>query len=980
MDAREFPLQLCSMAIAARVCVVVLCIWIGSPGVLADCTYDKPTDSCSKDCDAYTCVAAAREAHMGNPAVVTGTVIEKKDGSTSNKYKFYDDDVSQRDRDSLSDNVLTNPIEEFTYFNSPFNWDKLHTKVMPESEAIMALPMTVRELEMRLPFEDDEIKFRSLLPETKRTDALPKPTNIWGKAAINSVSAFTCEGDDFIRMEGFPCEGNPSHSFCDMARFAKTTVVVNDTAKRGVEGHQVTHFHLRKGASARRAVQSFANNDDALFGEAASQLGMQYTNEPNEYAEACTRASREAIQHTLSFIGRELRACKGIGCSATPYWPQVEERKSCLISLLKSMLELQDIFAQPFHLNELDENLSGLERLVLNQLHPGRLSLNRTEVHYYMGAMLGQIALTANSIRSYTDALGGNSRARGVFADVVVPCEWECDPTFYNATDGCDCNCGPVVDPDCMGTETTGNGTLFGCLDYVDGTTCNLSNGECDGELIDVPEGWTCERHFYNATDGCDCSCGVYDPDCDAQGFDPDLEFYGQNVQMAEQYCHPLLAVPVPQFVPLLWTCDVDSYGTADGCNCECGSWDPDCGTPSQPVLNCPCDGMECNAGFCVGECREKEIVGTLVEVITRSTRDLSFGAVSSLQSPGTPSGHKPHWPMGPYAEGRYEGRRSHPRKRAIDNQRNVAGDTCYHAVPFAWSCQSNYYNASDGCDCECGAWDPDCDSDPEVFGCDGHITTCVMRNNTGVCNLVQYSPAPGWFCSPNFYNATDGCDCECGAHDPDCDDPDQDVFGCYDDIGCLASGICDWPTAPAEWTCEAYFYDANDGCDCNCGMYDPDCDLVESDLFNCPCSDMTCSPEGFCTGECLLGKNLVELSVRDLPLVSGSIDPVNKEGVIAELVLSSTVRWRVAFDSPVEGFEASDIQGPFHSVEIEVVEGAKRDLSGQVFIITTSLRACDGAVVLTIPENSVTPTNQELRGVVNYAACIGRIFGNVSE
>merc|ERR1712146_602470 len=123
--------------------------------------------------------------------------------------------------------------------------------------------------------------------------------------------------------------------------------------------------------------------------------------------------------------------------------------------------------------------------------------------------------------------------------------------------------------------------------------------------------------------------------------------------------------------------------------------------------------------------------------------------------------------------------------------------------------------------------------------------------------------------------------------------------------------GICDWPTAP-EWTCEAYFYDANDGCDCNCGMYDPDCDLVESDLFNCPCSDMTCSPEGFCTGECLLGKNLVELSVRDLPLVSGSIDPVNKEGVIAELVLSSTVRWRVAFDSPVEGFEASDIQGPF--------------------------------------------------------------------
>jgi hypothetical protein len=27
----------------------------------------------------------------------------------------------------------------------------------------------------------------------------------------------------------------------------------------------------------------------------------------------------------------------------------------------------------------------------------------------------------------------------------------------------------------------------------------------------------------------------------------------------------------------LTWTCDVDSYGTDDGCDCGCGALDPDC-------------------------------------------------------------------------------------------------------------------------------------------------------------------------------------------------------------------------------------------------------------------------------------------------------------------------------------------------------------------------------------------------------------------
>jgi len=31
----------------------------------------------------------------------------------------------------------------------------------------------------------------------------------------------------------------------------------------------------------------------------------------------------------------------------------------------------------------------------------------------------------------------------------------------------------------------------------------------------------------------------------------------------------------------------------------------------------------------------------------------------------------------------------------------------------------------------------------------------------------------------------------------------------------------------PTTWTCNAAFYGSNDGCDCNCGAWDPDCDVT---------------------------------------------------------------------------------------------------------------------------------------------------------
>ena len=61
--------------------------------------------------------------------------------------------------------------------------------------------------------------------------------------------------------------------------------------------------------------------------------------------------------------------------------------------------------------------------------------------------------------------------------------------------------------------------------------------------------------------------------------------------------------------------------------------------------------------------------------------------------------------------------------------------------VPSSWHCPADYYNAKDGCDCNCGAYDPDCDDDqslvlncgsepylPGEFKCDATTATCVRH------------------------------------------------------------------------------------------------------------------------------------------------------------------------------------------------------------------------------------------------------------
>lgn len=56
---------------------------------------------------------------------------------------------------------------------------------------------------------------------------------------------------------------------------------------------------------------------------------------------------------------------------------------------------------------------------------------------------------------------------------------------------------------------------------------------------------------------------------------------------------------------------------------------------------------------------------------------------------------------------------------------------------------------------------------------------------------LDQPEVCAQWTCDPSYYDVGDGCDCDCGAWDPDCNDPWQEVYNCEDGETCVDPGVC---------------------------------------------------------------------------------------------------------------------------------------------------------------------------------------------
>jgi hypothetical protein len=110
---------------------------------------------------------------------------------------------------------------------------------------------------------------------------------------------------------------------------------------------------------------------------------------------------------------------------------------------------------------------------------------------------------------------------------------------------------------------------------------------ECTSDTNKAPAEWQCDPTWYDAGDGCDCGCAVHDPDCDSQE------------QPVYVWCEePYNACRIDDGQCIMWNCAPELYGSQDGCDCGCGSQDPDCEDATLPVNGCK-EIEVCIAGEC---------------------------------------------------------------------------------------------------------------------------------------------------------------------------------------------------------------------------------------------------------------------------------------------------------------------------------------------------------------------------------------------
>ena len=163
------------------------------------------------------------------------------------------------------------------------------------------------------------------------------------------------------------------------------------------------------------------------------------------------------------------------------------------------------------------------------------------------------------------------------------------------------------------------------------------------------------------------------------------------------------------QEIPTTWTCKPEQYGSGDGCQCNCGAFDPDCNPFEAVSINCPNYDDIC-------------IPGPTNEPICA----LRYEVLSDRKLIQIQSGVAVHHPQFYFSndtdiDGAPWGNYSKTYTRSV--------------IPTTWSCNPLFYGSKDGCDCECGAWDPDCDTtaySQKVFNCDttNNQVRCVMSKN----------------------------------------------------------------------------------------------------------------------------------------------------------------------------------------------------------------------------------------------------------
>jgi len=154
---------------------------------------------------------------------------------------------------------------------------------------------------------------------------------------------------------------------------------------------------------------------------------------------------------------------------------------------------------------------------------------------------------------------------------------------------------------------------------------------------------------------------------------------------------------------------------------------------------------------------------------------------------------------------------------------RDLSNDT---TIPRTWSCSRKSYNSKDGCHCNCGAWDPDCDD---------------LTQRTVNCPKDDMCLPPGDICYPRSEILSDRKQLWEEIYGESTHNINYSVsFGPYQGYDSLDRPI------PKAWSCPRQYYASNDGCDCNCGAWDPDCKSGHQHVVNCPKNESMCDRNDF--------------------------------------------------------------------------------------------------------------------------------------
>jgi hypothetical protein len=351
-----------------------------------------------------------------------------------------------------------------------------------------------------------------------------------------------------------------------------------------------------------------------------------------------------------------------------------------------------------------------------------------------------------------------------------------------------------------------------------------------------APATWTCAKALW--ADGyCDCGCGVADFDCTGQSCTE-----SGCISPSCDACYTSAGAWKPCTTPpdvSAWTCGMDALATGDpNCDCGCGYPDPVCGASG--CIEPGCWRAKCNVRHDGSGAVLNDMVPPFNGWTCIATAwgggdgcDCGCGAVDpdckSSQTCTAPACNAS------------ECKTCHDK-----TGRTVPCDNALHD----WTCDPQRYGSGDGCDCGCGVPDPDCaDKGCKDYGC--RDAACKRCTDTNFANdrLVGCTPSDAWKCDASHYGTGDGCDCGCGAHDPDCPaGPDCTGKDCQD-VSCeyCHNGdgtendyvICDPPGDTKGWTCGTVDDPAwkNAECDCGCGRPDPYCRLTQ----RASCTDSGC-------------------------------------------------------------------------------------------------------------------------------------------